>query len=399
MSTMLRDNNFLGRKSAFILILALIFVFFTSCSNIGIFQNGGLVIAVPGSRSVSESTVFTVTVADAAGNKQNKTVVAGGSAQFENLLPGLYSIGVEGKESDISTMYGVAEVSVAAGKTATASIALSTVAHSLDALQQLIKKGGTVYIGSDIDIRGDSGLEVIKNKVHLVALKDVVLRNNVDAPGLTVQDSKVTLGGGEYTLTLDGNDKGQYGVSVTDGTLILEKNAIITNCSKSGVYLSKADFTMNGGIISENAATSGGGVYIEEGSFIMNDGSITANELFNSGTSYGGGIYIEKGDFTMNGGFITNNTKGINQGGGIWVAETGDFTMTNGTITGNTAGLGGGVYLYGLPDEGSDKATCTLNGGTITGNSSASGEGADIYAENTTFTNNGATVGDVAPRQ
>ena len=108
MSTMLRDNNFLGRKSAFILILALIFVFFTSCSNIGIFQNGGLVIAVPGSRSVSESTVFTVTVADAAGNKQNKTVVAGGSAQFENLLPGLYSIGVEGKESDISTMCGVA---------------------------------------------------------------------------------------------------------------------------------------------------------------------------------------------------------------------------------------------------------------------------------------------------
>ena len=69
MSTMLRDNNFLGRKSAFILILALIFVFFTSCSNIGIFQNGGLVIAVPGSRSASESTIFTVTVADAAGIK------------------------------------------------------------------------------------------------------------------------------------------------------------------------------------------------------------------------------------------------------------------------------------------------------------------------------------------
>lgn len=107
MSTMLRDNNFLGRKSAFILILALIFVFFTSCSK---FQNGGLVIAVPGSRSASESTIFTVTVADAAGNKQNKTVVAGESAQFDDLVPGPYSISVEGKESDISTMYGVAEV-------------------------------------------------------------------------------------------------------------------------------------------------------------------------------------------------------------------------------------------------------------------------------------------------
>ena len=195
MSTMLRDNNFLGRKSAFILILALIFVFFTSCSNIGIFQNGGLVIAVPGSRSASESTIFTVTVADAAGNKQNKTVVAGESAQFDDLVPGPYSISVEGKESYISTMYGVAEVSVAAGKTATASIALSTVAHSLKALQMLIEKGGTVYIGSDISV--DSSLSIIKNEVHLVALKDVVLTNNADAPGLIVQESKVTLGGGD----------------------------------------------------------------------------------------------------------------------------------------------------------------------------------------------------------
>lgn len=51
-----------------------------------------------------------MTVADAAGNKQNKTVVAGESAQFDDLVPGPYSISVEGKESDISTMYGVAEV-------------------------------------------------------------------------------------------------------------------------------------------------------------------------------------------------------------------------------------------------------------------------------------------------
>lgn len=46
-------------------------------------------IAVPGSRSASESTIFTVTVADAAGNKQNKTVVAGESAQFDDLVPAL----------------------------------------------------------------------------------------------------------------------------------------------------------------------------------------------------------------------------------------------------------------------------------------------------------------------
>lgn len=418
---MLRDNNFLGRKSAFILILALIFVFFTSCSNIEIFQNGGLVIAVPGSRSVSESTIFTVTVADAAGNKQNKTVVAGESAQFDDLVPGPYSISVEGKESDISTMYGVAEVSVAAGKTATASIALSTVAHTFADLKVLIAKGGTVYIGSDISV--DSGLEVIKNKVHLVALKDVVLTNNADAPGLTVQESKVTLGGGEYTLTLDGNDKGQHGVRVTDGTLILEKNAIITNCSNSGVYLSKADFTMNGGIISENAATSGGGVYIEEGSFIMNDGSITANELFGDSASYGGGVYISNGDFTMNGGFITNHTAGIKRGGAIAVKETALFKMNAGIISGNSASSdGGGIYLFGA--SAGNKGTCIINGGTITSNNcdgngggiSVSGDctvnagaeitgntcskGGDIYVyPGFIYTNKGGTVGEVDYQQ
>lgn len=394
---MLRDGNFGGRKTSYILLLALIFVFFTSCSNIEIFQNGGLVVAVSGSRSVSESTIFTVTIADAAGSEQRKTVAPGESAQFDDLVAGSYSINVEGKESDISTMFGSAEVSVVVGEVATATVSLSTVAHSLEALQLLLEKGGTVYIGSDI--RLDSGLEVIENEVHLVALKDVVLTNNADATILTVQNSKVTLGGGDYTLTLDGNDKGQYGVSVTDGELILEKNASITNCSNSGVYISNASFTMNGGIIRENAAPSGGGVYLLHGTFVMNDGLISENELSNTGTSYGGGIYIENGDFTMNGGSITNNTKGINQGGGIWVAETGKFTMTTGIITGNTAGFGGGVYLYGISGDGNNKATCTLNGGTITGNSSDSGEGADIYAENTTFINNGATVESVYPQQ
>lgn len=52
-----------------------------------------------------------------------------------------------------------------------------------------------MYIGSDISV--DSSLSIIKNEVHLVALKDVVLTNNADAPGLIVQESKVTLGGGD----------------------------------------------------------------------------------------------------------------------------------------------------------------------------------------------------------
>ena len=397
MNWILRDSHFGKRKSVHTLILTLIFVFFTSCNNIGIFQNGGLVVAVPSSRSASESTIFTVTVADTAGNKQSKIIVAGESAQFDDLVPGSYSISVEGKESDISTMFGTTGVSVVAGQTATASVPLSAVAHTFEALQLLIEKGGTVYIGSDIEFT--SGLQIKDSNVKIVPLKNVVLKNNSTEPLFTVGTSTFSLGGSEYTLTLDGNNQAQHGVKVTEASFFLEKNTVITNCANSGVYITSADFTMNGGTITKNTAVSGGGVYVLHGTFVMNNGSITANKLSDDSASsggankHGGGIYIQNGNFTMNGGSITNHTEGIQQGGGIWVAETGHFKMVNGTITGNSAEVGGGVYLFGI--ENGDKATCTLEGGTITGNSSTNASGADIYAENTTFTNNGATVEDV----
>lgn len=397
MNWILRDSHFGKRKSVHTLILTLIFVFFTSCNNIGIFQNGGLVVAVPSSRSASESTIFTVTVADTAGNKQSKIIVAGESAQFDDLVPGSYSISVEGKESNISIVYGSADVSVVAGQTATASVPLSAVAHTFEALQLLIEKGGTVYIGSDIEFT--SGLQIKDSNVKIVPLKNVVLKNNSTEPLFTVGTSTFSLGGSEYTLTLDGNNQAQHGVKVTEASFFLEKNTVITNCANSGVYITSADFTMNGGTITKNTAVSGGGVYVLHGTFVMNNGSITANKLSDDSASsggankHGGGIYIQNGNFTMNGGSITNHTEGIQQGGGIWVAETGHFKMVNGTIAGNSAEVGGGVYLFGI--ENGDKATCTLDGGTITGNSSTNASGADIYAENTTFTNNGATVEDV----
>ena len=417
MNWILRDSHFGKRKSVHTLILTLIFVFFTSCNNIGIFQNGGLVVAVPSSRSASESTIFTVTVADTAGNKQSKTIVAGESAQFDSLVPGSYSITVEGKESDISTMFGATEVSVVAGQTATASVRLSAVAHTFEALQLLIKKGGTVYIGSDIEFT--SGLQIKDTNVKIVPLKNVVLKNNSTEPLFTVGTSTFSLGGGEYTLTLDGNNQAQHGVKVTEASFFLEKNTVITNCANSGVYITSADFTMNGGTITQNTAVSGGGVYVLHGTFVMNNGSITANKLSDDSASSGGGIYIERGTFTMNGGSITNHTVGIKDGGAIAVKETALFTMNAGTISGNTASSdGGGICLFG--SSSGDKGRCILNGGIITNNIcdgngggiSVSGEctvnAGSVITENTcskggniyvysgfTYTNNGATVEDV----
>src|SRR5699024_6086375 len=66
----------------------------------------------------------------------------------------------------------------------------------------------------------------------------------------------------------------------------------------------------------------------------------------------GGGVYVAGGGtFTMTGGSIAGNTATSGGGGGVMV-NLGTFTLSGGSITGNatndeTYGSGGGVCLYG----------------------------------------------------
>ena len=82
----------------------------------------------------------------------------------------------------------------------------------------------------------------------------------------------------------------------------------------------------------------------------MNAGEISGNTALN-----GGGVYMNKGGstgpatFTMNGGKIFNNTA-TTSGGGVGVENTSSsiFTMTGGKIFGNNVGsnnFGGGVAV------------------------------------------------------
>ena len=214
---------------------------------------------------------------------------------------------------------------------------------------------------------------------------------------LFTMNSDVTLTLGE-NITLQGMSANNNSlVHVNSGKLILNAGAKITGNTTSGnyynrgggVYVSMGTFTMNGGTISGNTASSsnsntgqgGGGVYVDTGgTFIMNGGKITGNTASGSDSvrGYGGGVFIY-GDFTMNDGEISGNTASSYKsgfGGGISVLG-GTFTMNGGTISGNTAsgssdsggdsGYGGGVsVLY-------NNGIFTMNGGDITGNT-ASGE-------------------------
>ena len=154
------------------------------------------------------------------------------------------------------------------------------------------------------------------------------------------------------------------GVSVYSGTFTMYGGSITGNIASSsyggGVYVGNATFNMYGGSITGNTVTgSGGGVYVnEKGTFNMNGGEITGN----TSSSYGGGVYVYRNaEFTMTGGSITDNaasSKNKSNGGGVYSAGT--FTMTGGSITRNKAEYGGGVWT---------DASFTVSGNVnITGN-------------------------------
>jgi len=162
-----------------------------------------------------------------------------------------------------------------------------------------------------------------------------------------------------------------------------------------GVNLEWGLFTMAGGIIWDNTATSldnagsslqhnrgGGGVFVQNsGIFAMEDGKIYDNHSHFHG---GGVMLIPNTTFNMTGGTISDNTA-VNNGGGIAAAQinasgnpaAGSITvsMTSGTITGNTAVNGGGIWLTQGTGAGSHLA---MSAGTIA-NNTATNDGGGIW--------------------
>ncbi|MCL2808664.1 MAG: hypothetical protein FWD24_01220 [Treponema sp.] len=116
---------------------------------------------------------------------------------------------------------------------------------------------------------------------------------------------------------------------------LLEPGSLFT--VNSGIALSLENNVTLQGINNNNAAL----VHVNGGNFIMNSGSVITGNT--SSGLLGGGVYVQSGSFSLNGGTIRENS--ATSGGGVSVA--GIFTMTDGTISRNTASTGGGVYVLG----------------------------------------------------
>jgi hypothetical protein len=132
-------------------------------------------------------------------------------------------------------------------------------------------------------------------------------------------------------------------ITVNNGELVMNKGVTLQNNNNNasnnrsgGVYVQGGGtFTMNGGTISGNSSySSGGGVYVDtNGTFTMKDGTIGDNSTGGNG----GGVYVDGGTFTMSGGKISGNDASTDRGyggGGVYVYTGGTFRMAGGTIYG-----------------------------------------------------------------
>lgn len=319
MRNILKDRRFFVFKAGSVgfvaIALALLCVF--SCNNLLVLGGGSLVIAMPGTRAATASR-FTIELTGTNGTTQSKTLAGGTTtAQFDDLDPDTYDIIVKGiDEAGAIVLGGSSSATVVAGKTASTTVELVEVVNNFDSLQQAMTAGGTVYVVNDITVT--ESLEVSKN-VEIRALnKDVTLNlasDSTDSMFEVGSGGELTLGGGEYMLTVDGNGQTRSTalVQINSGTVDLYGTITngVNNDSAGGIKVNGSSSTLN-----------------------MYDGAIVSNCRCSNTWGIGGAIGLESGTMNMYGGSITGNS--AQDASAVYVNEQSVFTMSGGTISGNS---------------------------------------------------------------
>lgn len=303
---------------------------------------GGLTVEFSGTAATSHGKNFSIDLRGSRGYLYTKTFTAGEIAQFERLIPDLYTIDVHGTNEKNAVIYhGVNIATVEVGKKTTVLVDMVAEATDFASLKEAIASGGTVYVVNDITVTESL---TINQDVTIRALdKDVTLNYTANSGSLfTVTNSAtLTIGGGDYRLTVDGNGKtrSQPLLNITGGTVHLY--GTITN-----------------GISTKTA----GGIEIARSSTLyMYDGATVSNCECTDGWGRGGGIAVRSGAvMNMYGGTITGNT--AQDASAVYVVNKASvFTMSGGTISGNT-------NLYGRSDDiavNVSSSTFKIGGGAL----------------------------------
>lgn len=176
---------------------------------------------------------------------------------------------------------------------------------------------------------------------------------------------------------------------MTGGTISGNKTAAYGQLTSSGAVFIQdaADFSMEGGAISDNTGGNGAGVCVVDSgvqshtaqyktSFVMDGGVISGNRAVNGINASGGGIYSFSNFVVLNAGIISGNS--AVQGGGMYsegnTSSYSTMALNNAVITENTAtSLGGGMWFC----QTGEAVVNVKNGGAIYANT-AGGAGDDF---------------------
>ena len=287
----------------------------------------------------------------------------------------------------------------------------------------IIKLNGNLEVLATIEINCSVTLDLNGYVLSYIGSAAAPVITVTDNANFTLTDSRGTTdnfvnGVGIKGGAVTGGKEG--GVYVTKGNFTFEGGTIAGNVSNSetrggGVTFASAasTFTMRGtAVISYNSALLGGGVFVlgmGSNNFVFERGTIQNN----TATINGGGVYLTGGQsnlLEMKGGSIANNKAVNGNGGGIFVARDITAIISNGEVRSNSAVNGGGVYLEngaltmngGAVSENSTShdgagvyskgGNLTVTGGDISNNTANTGNGAGVYLANSTFILSSATI-------
>ena len=185
------------------------------------------------------------------------------------------------------------------------------------------------------------------------------------------------------------------GNAVMNGGVIQNCESVLGGAVYCGEQDAESTFTMNDGVIRNNAAAdgkgesaAGGAVMIGyKGSMYMNGGTVSGNssECWGGGIAVGckNGAFVKDNHprFEMSGGSVTENVS-ADEGGGIFIQCNGKAEITGGSITNNETKClhaakehnfgGGGIYVNGgLQQQGYENGFLKLSNVKVSGNYAA----------------------------
>ncbi|MBD5443580.1 MAG: hypothetical protein HDR34_09330 [Treponema sp.] len=249
-------------------------------------------------------------------------------------------------KSDVSGAFRGKLLTISQGNVTITNVTLdgTIIGYATDELLSISGSGTEVTLGDDAIICNNSYSGVCVSSYN----------GKFKMTGGAITGNRTSFGGGGVEIS--------YGTFEMSGGIISGNSGGYGGGVDIGGAKSGCKFTMSGGEISGNRAKRGAGVNVSKGlytgTFEMSGGTISENQSYGTGDDAGGGGVYVSGKFTMSGGEITGNTA-TTSGGGVYVDNSGTFTMEGGKIMDNTAtSKGNGVYK-------AENATFTHTGGTV----------------------------------